>query len=280
MLNWAGSPRFLFLPHSQLPELQRKTIPWQTVECCTWILVWAHSFLKQEIINFPSAVWAMLALRLTCIFTLHLAVKLFRPFLFNFVKQVLPCYQLLVSRNSPLTEQCKNKINTNSFIFVTWQCDTHYFEPHRTKSDCLFAIQTCIKSISLPTKKMPWKEMGATSSWSSRREPQGSLHSSAAELWPSWPGPKLARPKAPACLSCSAQESWQGAPAASSRSYCFLLKWKMSLLWHKGPGLGWRTAFQEHLASLKCFTALKRESLIGSGSQAVWQEGRLHFPFS
>jgi len=27
----------LSLPHSQLPAFQRKTVPWQTVECCTWM---------------------------------------------------------------------------------------------------------------------------------------------------------------------------------------------------------------------------------------------------
>lgn len=66
---------------SQLPVLQRKSIPWQTVEC--WILGWVHSFLKQAISSSPTAGWVMLALRLTCTLILHLILKLFRFFCFS-----------------------------------------------------------------------------------------------------------------------------------------------------------------------------------------------------
>lgn len=154
-LNRAGSPRSCFCLIVSSQHFRGKLFHGKLLSA---VLGWAHSFLKQEIINFPSAVWAMLALRLTCKLTLHLVVKLFGPFLFNFITQVLPFYQLLVSRNVPLTDQYKNKININSFIFVTSQCDTHYFEPHRTKSRCLFAVQTCTRSVSLPTKETLWKE--------------------------------------------------------------------------------------------------------------------------
>jgi len=39
-------------------------------------------------------------------------------------------------------------------------------------------------------------------------------------------------------------------------------------------------ALQEHLVSLKCFTALYSDSLTGSGSKPVLQEGGLHFSAS
>lgn len=93
----------------------------------------------------------------------------------------------------------------------------------------------------------------------------------------SWPDQRHMHPSPSVPNS---QESWQGAPAVSVQSYGFLLKWEMSLLWHRGLGSGWHMAFQEHLASLKCFTALHRDPLTGSGSEAVLQEGRLYFPFS
>lgn len=45
VLNWAGSLQSCF----GLTVLQRRNVPRQTIECCTWIHGWAHSFLKQEI---------------------------------------------------------------------------------------------------------------------------------------------------------------------------------------------------------------------------------------
>lgn len=187
------------------------------------------SFLPEaQIINFPSAVRMMLALRLTCILMLRLVLKLFSPFLFNSGCQILSCYQLLGSRNSPLKEQCRNKINIKSCIFVTRQRDTCYFEPHRTRSSCLFALQICIRSISLPTTKCCAKrwckiklEQQKRATWVT------AFLGTRAVAW-------LARPKGTCTLLFqplipTRATSRQGAAAVSSQTSCFQLKWEMSL---------------------------------------------------
>lgn len=187
------------------------------------------SFLPEaQIINFPSAVRMMLARRLTCILMLHLVLKLFSPFLFNSGCQILSSYQLLGSRNSPLKEQCRNKINIKSCIFVTRQHDTHYFERHRTRYNCLFALQICIRSISLPTTKCYAKRWCKIKLEQQKRATGVTAFLSTSTV--AW----LARPKGTCTLLFQPliprrATGRKGAAAVNSQTSCFQLKWEMSL---------------------------------------------------
>lgn len=187
------------------------------------------SFLPEaQIINFPSAVRMMLARRLRCILMLHLVLKLFSPFLFNSGCQILSCYQLLGSRNSPLKEQCRNKINIKSCIFVTGQHDTHYFEPHRTRSNCLFALQIHFRSISLPTTKCYAKRWCKIKLEQQKRAiGVTAFLGTSAVAW-------LARPKGTCTLLFQPliprrATGRKGAAAVNLQTSCFQLKWEMSL---------------------------------------------------